>query len=96
MMHAELTFHGLDHDDSAEAAVLRWVARLEQLHQGATRCGVVIDRGRRQAYEVRVTIEDPVIGVAQQAKHENIYIAIADAFRAVRRVLQGDVLKRAS
>jgi ribosome-associated translation inhibitor RaiA len=96
MMLAELTFHGLDHDDSAEAAVLRWVARIEQLHHGVTKCGVVIDQRRRHAFEVHVTIEDPEIGVASHAKHENIYIAIADAFRAVRRLLQDDVETRAS
>jgi ribosome-associated translation inhibitor RaiA len=96
MTHAELTFHGLDHSDRAEAAVLRWIARIEQLHDGVTRFGVVIDHDWPHTFEVHVTIEDPEIGVESHAKHENIYIAIADAFRATHRQLQGEVLKRAS
>jgi ribosome-associated translation inhibitor RaiA len=89
MMQAELTFHGLAHDDSAEAAVLRWIARIEQLHDRVTRCGVVIGRKWRHV-EVQVRIEDPEHGVASRARHENIYVAIADAFRDIRRQLRVD------
>jgi ribosome-associated translation inhibitor RaiA len=94
MMQAELSFHGLDRTDSAEASVLRWIARIEQLHDGA-RCGVTIDRKRRH-HEVRVKVEDLQIGVVSRARHENLYVAIADAFRAIRRQLQLGTIQRAS
>jgi ribosome-associated translation inhibitor RaiA len=88
MMQAQLTFHGLAHDDSAEAAVLRWIARIEQFHDRVTCCGVVIGR-RRRSHEVMVRIDSPDLELTCTAKHENIYIAIADAFRSVRRQLAG-------
>lgn len=89
----EVSFHGIDHSDSAEAAVLRWVARIEHLHERMTRCEVVIDQPHRRhrqgnEFEVRVVIEAPGIELAvSHALREDIYIAIADAFRAARRQL---------
>ena len=88
----ELTFHGLDHSDSAEAAVERWVARLEQLHARLTRCEVVIDQPHRRArhrdFHVRVLLAAPGIELASNAEHDDIYLAIADAFRAAHRQLR--------
>jgi ribosome-associated translation inhibitor RaiA len=95
MMHAELRFNGIDQRESAEASVLRWIARIEQLDDRVTRCGVTLDRRWRQ-FEVTITIEDPDVGVSAHAKHQNIYIAIADAFRLLRRQVQTSLLQRAS
>ena len=88
----ELTFHGLDHSDSAEAAVERWVARLEHLHTRLTKCEVVIDqphrRQRHRDFHVRVLVAAPGIELASDAERDDIYLAIADAFRAAHRQLR--------
>jgi len=77
----ELTFHGLDHSDPAQAAVERWVARLEYLHARLLKCEVAIDQPHR---ELRVRVRLTVLGTELDAKaeSEDIYLAIADAFRA--------------
>lgn len=88
----ELTFHGLDHSDSAEAAVERWVARLEQLHRRLIKCEVVIDQPHRKSrhrdFHVRVVLEAPGVELASNAEHDDLYLAIADAFRAAHRQLR--------
>lgn len=90
----ELTFHGLDHHDSAEAAVERWVARLEHLH-ALTKCEVIIDRPHRwhrhPEFHVRVRVEVSGIEFASDASRSDIYIAIADAFRAAHRQLRTEI-----
>ncbi len=89
----ELTFQGIDHSDSAEAAVERWVARLEHLHARLTKCEVVIEpkRSRSAEFHVRVLVEAPGIELASSAEREDIYIAIADAFRAAHRQLRTQI-----
>jgi ribosomal subunit interface protein len=91
----ELTFHNLDHSDSAEAAVERWVTRLEQLHARLTKCEVVIDQPHRRSrsadFHVRVLLEAPGIELASSAERGDIYIAIADAFRAAHRQLRDKI-----
>jgi putative sigma-54 modulation protein len=91
----ELTFHGIDHSDSAEAAVERWVARLEHLHARLTKCEVVIDqphrKHRHREFHVRVLLEATGIELASSAERDDIYIAIADAFRAAHRQLRSKI-----
>ena len=90
----EITFHGIEHSDSAEAAIQRWVARLEHVYDRIQRCEVVVSqphKRHRQGREFQVGI---VLGVPgndiniTHVMHEDIYVAIADAFRATRRKLQ--------
>ena len=95
----EITFRGMPNSPSAEAAIRRWVARLEHVYHRIQRCSVVIEqphRNQRQGNQfhirVDIAVPDHVIEVSRDAghdpKHEDIYIAIADAFRAARRQLQ--------
>jgi ribosomal subunit interface protein len=101
-IQTEVTFHGVDHSDSAEAAVFRWVARIEHLHDRMTRCHVTIGqphhrRRHGDPFDVRVVVDVPGIEVVAHAVREDVYIAIADAFRAIRRQLQDQIgLRRES
>lgn len=66
-----------------------------------TRCHVSIQqphrRYRHNEFAVNIVVDVPGIEVAAHAHREDIYIAIADAFRAARRQLQDRVeLRRAS
>lgn len=89
-VQTELTFFGLDHNESAEAAVARWVARLEHMHRRLFKCEVVIGhpRSRPRDYRVHVQIEGQGVELASNAEHDDIYLAIADAFRAAHRQLR--------
>ncbi len=89
----EITFHEIPRSAAVEAAVLRWVARLEPLHDRVVRCLVKIEqphRSQRQgrAFEIHVVVEIPGNDIAvSRIRHEDIYVAVADAFRAARRQL---------
>lgn len=89
----EITFHNLDHSEAAEACVLRWIARLEQLTDRIEKCTVVLGQPHRhhrhgRAFQLSVVLEIPGPNIAvSHVGHENIYVAIADAFRVARRQL---------
>jgi len=83
-----VTFHDVERSHGIEAAVLRWVARIEPMYAPLARCHVTIDRihhWHRSTFAVRLALEVPGVEIATRAEHDNIYVAIADAFRDVRR-----------
>lgn len=88
----EITFHELDVSPAAEAAIERWVARLETIHQRILHVHATVSVPHRHAprreFEVHLKLE--IAGaeiVTRLARHADVYIAIADAFRATRRQL---------
>lgn len=89
----EITFHEIPHSDAVEAAIHRWVARLEHVHDRIIRCIVKIEqphKSHRQGrqFEIHVVLEWWGENIASSHhRHEDIYVAIADAFRASRRQL---------
>lgn len=89
----EITFHGFNKSDAVEAAVHRWVTRLELVYDRILRVEVRLDqphRSHRQGreFEVHVHVEIPGADIiARHTRHEDVYVAIADAFRASRRQL---------
>jgi ribosome-associated translation inhibitor RaiA len=95
----EITFHELDHSPSVEAAIERWVARLEHVHDRILHAHAIVGvphrHGRRREFEVHLKID--ISGaeiVTRLARHEDVYVAIADAFRAARRQLLDEVESR--
>jgi ribosome-associated translation inhibitor RaiA len=89
----EITFHELEQSDSVEASIQRWVARIEPLHGRIRSCHVFVEQPHRRhrngrEFEVHVRLDVPGLEIAASRNHsEDIYVAIADAFRAVRRQL---------
>lgn len=78
-------FRGLQRDGSVEAAVQRWVTRLEGTTLDIQRASTVLARVRRHTLVVTVTlvfVDDSTRTVTTQ--HLDPYVAVADAFRAVR------------
>ncbi len=99
MKPAQITFRHMDSSPSVEAAVAKEVEHLERIHPGMLGCEVVIDaphHHKRQGRHFRVTVQLAIPGadvVASRdpgldAAHEDVYIALRDAFRAVRRELE--------
>jgi ribosome-associated translation inhibitor RaiA len=78
-------FHGTTRQPSLEAAAQRWVARLELVHVTIQRAVIDIE-AQRKATRVQLTValDDGAVASITSA-HEDPYVAIADAFRAVRR-----------
>jgi ribosome-associated translation inhibitor RaiA len=95
----DLTFRDMDSSAAVTEAVQRLVDRLAKFDHRIQRCAVVVERPHQhhrsgQQFHVRIelTVPDRTITVARDAgldaSHEDIYIAIADAFRAAKRQLQ--------
>lgn len=93
----ELTFHGMTPSPSVEASVERWLGRLEHTYGRIQRCSVVIDvphKRQRQGrqFQVRIDLQVPGREIAvtrdpMNGSHEDVYVALSDAFRAARRQL---------
>jgi len=94
----EITFNRIEHSATVEASVRRWIARLEHLHDRITKCAVTIahpHKHHRQGgeFHIKVVLDIPggEIVATHIGHHEDIYVAMADAFRAARRQLQNHV-----
>ncbi|HTR50374.1 MAG TPA: HPF/RaiA family ribosome-associated protein [Kofleriaceae bacterium] len=92
-----ITFRGMSPSPSVEQAVHGWVARLEHSYGRIQSCAVVIELPHRHqrhgnAFHVHVDVRVPgrEIAVSREpgrGAHWDVYIAVADAFRAARRQL---------
>ena len=94
-----ITFRNLTSSPAIETFVRRWASKLETAYNRIERCTVVIERPhlhhhRGQHYTVRVTlaIPGPDVNVSRDhaldGAHEDVYVAIRDAFQAARRQLE--------
>ncbi len=98
--HLDITFRGMAPSASVEDAIHRWVARLDHIYDRIHSCSVIIEQPhlrQRQGnlFHVHVTLRVPGRDIAvsrepaRNPEHESVYGALADAFRAARRRLQG-------
>ena len=98
----EIVFRNMDRSDAIEARVREKAERLERFSENITRCRVAIEAPHRhqhhgKLYKVGIEIGVPgrqlVInhaGPLDQA-HEDVYVAIRDAFAAATRRLEDHV-----
>ena len=95
----EITFHNMDHSDAVEARVREKVERLEKLSDRLSHCRVTIEAPHKHhrkgnTYRVRILLSMPQGQVAVSRDpgdahaHEDIYVAIRDAFHAAERQLK--------
>lgn len=95
----DITFRGMGTSPSVEASVRRWAERLDHVFDRIVRCAVVIEVPHKshrhgQTFHVRVEVVIPARTISvdrdpgRDPGHEDVYVAIADAFRAARRQLQ--------
>jgi ribosome-associated translation inhibitor RaiA len=94
----DITFRGMTPSPTVEAAIHRWVERLDLVFDRIEHCAVVIEvphqhhqRGRMFRVRVDLAVPDRTITVSRDPgldhAHEDVYVAITDAFRAARRQL---------
>ena len=100
-----ITFKEMEPSDAIEARVREHTAKLEKFHDEIIHCDVVIEAPHRHSqhgrlYNIRLDIGIPsgeVVVSHQGPKdqaHEDVYVALRDAFRAARRQLQDAIRKR--
>lgn len=94
-----VTFRGMDTSDNVKRAVEAKVSALETFSSHLITCDVAVSRPnsgqhKGQLYRCRIDLRVPgaelVVGghPDKNAAHEDVYVAIRDAFKAVRRELQ--------
>jgi ribosome-associated translation inhibitor RaiA len=97
----QIIFKDIDPSPALEARIREKSARLERFKQGIQRCQVTVEAPHRhhhqgRLYNVRVEVFAPdgdVIATRASPRdhaHENPYVAVRDAFDAVRRQLEND------
>lgn len=94
----QVTFRNVDHSEAVEARILERIDKLEQYFHHITSCRVVVEKPERRRHKgdlfhVRVDIGVPgnELVVNRQPgnkhEHEDVYVAIRDAFDAAQRQL---------
>lgn len=95
----EIHFKNMGRSEAVETAVRERIGKLEKLFDGITSCHVYIDAPHRHHrkgnhYEVRMEVRIPGKELAVNNKpgdvnaHEDVYVAIRDAFNAMERQLK--------
>lgn len=101
----QITFHNLDASEAVETKIRQRAAELEQFYDRIIGCRVAVEttshkrqKGRLYSVRVDLTVPDHEIVVNRSAaddhSHEDIYIAVRDAFDAARRRLEEHVRRR--
>ncbi len=90
----QITMREMDRSEALEAAIEEHAAKLEQFHPRITRCRVTVEqlgRHQQQGRQFSVKVDVRVPGkeiVATRDHHEDVYVALRDAFDAARRQLE--------
>lgn len=104
----EISFHGIDRSDATEALVQQKVARLERHFDRMTHCRVVVEAPHRhahkqRAYQVKIEVGMPgrtplIVQPTNDynAAHEDITVALRDAFQSAERQLAAHAEKLTS
>jgi ribosome-associated translation inhibitor RaiA/cold shock CspA family protein len=97
----QITFHGMEPSPAVEARIREKVAKLELFHDRIVGCKVVVEAPHRhhkgKLYNVCIDISVPGKDIfvghtgPQNHAHEDIHVAIRDAFNAAGRLLEDHV-----
>ena len=101
----EVSFLNMDHSEAVEARIREKAAKLEQFYDRITSCRVTVEAANRKGvkgnlFHVHVEVGVPgrqVVADRSSGKnhtHEDVYVAVRDAFKAARRRLKDHSRKR--
>lgn len=101
----EITFRDIEHSDAVEARTREWVGKLERVYDRITRCEVMVSqphhrhrKGNAFSITVRLTIPGGEVVSSHDpgpdGAHEDVYVALRDAFMAAKRQLEDAVRAR--
>ena len=91
-LQTEISFHEVQPTDALEASIQRWSSRLEHVHDGIVYCHVTVSQSHRHSlrgrvFELHVKVDIGSCEIVASAQNIEVYLAVADAFRAARRQL---------
>jgi len=100
----ELSFRNFESDPAVESEIRDYVAKLEEFYDRITACTVIVEaphQRHRQGnlYQVRIRLAVPRAEIVvdratgDDRAHEDLHVAIRDAFKSARRQLQDYVRK---
>jgi ribosomal subunit interface protein len=100
----QISFRNMDASDAVEADIRDKVGRLDRFYERITSCRVIVEAPHRhhhrgKLYDVRIDITVPGEEIVVQRSgpenqaHEDVYVAVRDAFNAATRRLQDHVRK---
>ena len=89
----QITFRNIGRSEALEERIRTDASKLERFHPRITRCRVTVEetsRHQQQGRNFAVCIEVRLPGkdIAAQHDHEDVYVAVRDAFHATRRQLE--------
>jgi ribosome-associated translation inhibitor RaiA/cold shock CspA family protein len=95
----EITFNNVERSEAVEARIRDWVEKLERVYDRIVRCEVVVQephkhhhKGRQFHIRVRLTVPGQEIVTSHDPgpneAHEDVYVAVRDAFLATKRQLE--------
>ena len=90
----QITFRDIAHSEAIESHVREKVAKLEEFYPQITGCHVTLEmphKHKHQGKQCSVRIDVRVPGgelVVNHDKHEDMYVALRDAFDAAKRQLE--------
>lgn len=101
----EITFHNIDSSPSMEAEIRRHAEKLKRFAADIVSCRVAVEAPHKhhrhgRLFHVRVDVRLPGSEIvvnrdpSEHHAHEDVYVAIRDAFKAARRQVQDAVRKR--
>jgi ribosomal subunit interface protein len=97
---AQIVYHGFERSDALDAAVHDKLAHLERFSSDLTGCRVVLDLGHRHKHQghpfgVHIVLTLPGRElIVDRVEHEDVYVALRDAFDAMKRQLEDAVRQR--
>ncbi len=95
----QITFRGFPHSDAVEVNIHEKIKKLEQYYPHIMHCRVIVEaqhhhhhQGNLYDVKIDMTVPEKEIVVSQikddKHAHEDVYVAIRDAFNAARRQLE--------
>ena len=101
----EITYRDIEKSDAVEARVRDWVDKLERVYDRITRCEVIVGqphhhhrKGNPFSITIRLTVPGGEVVSSHDpgpdGAHEDVYVALRDAFQAARRQLEDHVRTR--
>lgn len=96
----QITFHGMEPSDAVEDAARKKAEHLERFASDIMSCRVIVDLSQKHKHQGRpyaVRIDLTVPGhelVVDRVQDEDVYVALRDAFDAMKRKLEDLVRQR--
>lgn len=95
----QITFRGIPHSEFVESKIREKVEKLENYYPHITSCHVIVDAEHHHHHKgnlydicIDINVPDKEIVVSQKKHdkhaHEDVYVAIRDAFDAAKRQLE--------